>query len=309
MRRRNVLSGPYLDRNAPLRTDPEGLARALADPSSRWVPLCANRNLVTATDPMRALTLPLADLPAAGLDPQELVLLGRRGPVALFAGEGAETVVSVIAPGARLEDLRGLVAMLPQEDAGLLAYARALLTWRHRHRFCGICGSPTAAARAGQVRVCSNSNCRHEAFPRLDPAVIVLVSDGDQVLLGRQASWPAGRYSTIAGFVEPGESLEDAVEREVQEETGVKVDRIEYHSSQPWPFPSSLMVGFKARALGREIERRDLELEDARWFSRAQIAAGTPLLPLRQSISFRLIEDWFDSDSERALAEILAARA
>ena len=114
--------------------------------------------------------------------------------------------------------------------------------------------------------VCTNTSCRHEQFPRLDPAIIVLVTDGTRVLLGRQAAWPPGRYSTIAGFVEPGESLEDAVAREVAEETGVRVDEVRYHSSQPWPFPSSLMLGFTARASTHEVRLEDEELEDARWF-------------------------------------------
>jgi NAD+ diphosphatase len=157
------------------------------------------------------------------------------------------------------------------------------------------------------VLICTNPVCRHEQFPRLDPAIIVLVTDGDRVLLGRQAAWPAGRYSTIAGFVEPGESLEDAVAREVHEETGISVDGIEYHSSQPWPFPSSLMLGFLARAASQEIDLRDLELEDARWFSREDIVNGTPFLPPNVSISYRLIEHWFNAGAAVPLRELHAA--
>ncbi len=153
--------------------------------------------------------------------------------------------------------------------------------------------------------VCSNPACRSEQFPRIDPAIIVLISDGERALLGRQASWPLGRYSTIAGFVEPGESLEDAVHREVLEETGIEVDRVEYHSSQPWPFPASLMLGFTAHAVTSQIHLRDQELEDARWFSRADLASGTPLVPPSVSISFRLIEHWFNAGGGRPLREIL----
>ena len=131
---------------------------------------------------------------------------------------------------------------------GLLAYARALSIWRSRHRYCGACGAPLVAVRAGHALRCTNGACAQESFPRIDPAIIVLVCDGERALLGRQASWPPGRYSTLAGFVEPGESLEDAVAREVFEETGVPVHDVRYHSSQPWPFPSSLMVGFQASA-------------------------------------------------------------
>jgi NAD+ diphosphatase len=143
---------------------------------------------------------------------------------------------------------------------------------------------------------CTRPGCDTETFPRLDPAIIVLVTDpsGERALLGRQAAWPAGRYSTIAGFVEPGESLEEAVVREVAEETGVQVGEVTYDSSQPWPFPSSLMLGFHAVARSEAITLRDGELEDARWFTRAEIAAGHPALPPPGAISARLIDSWFN---------------
>jgi NAD+ diphosphatase len=205
-------------------------------------------------------------------------------PAAAVAGE-AEWV-----PGARLEELRPLSNLLATDEAGLLAYARALSIWRVRHRYCGVCGSQHVPERAGHVMRCTK--CGHESFPRIDPAIIVLVSDGERALLGRQASWPPGRYSTIAGFVEPGESLEDAVAREVFEETAVRVQAADYHSSQPWPFPSSLMVGFHASAAPGSIARVSGELEDARWFSREELLAGPPLLPPSQSISYRLITAW-----------------
>ena len=151
---------------------------------------------------------------------------------------------------------------------------------------------------------CTSSTCGTEFFPRIDPAIIVLVSDGERALLGRQASWAPGRYSTIAGFVEPGESLEDAVAREVLEETGVSVAHARYHSSQPWPFPSSLMLGFIARAVNTDIALNDAELEDARWFTRGQIAAGEAVLPPPTSISHRLIANWFDAGSSTPLREL-----
>jgi NAD+ diphosphatase len=160
-----------------------------------------------------------------------------------------------------------------------------------------VCGAETRPESAGHVMHCTNPDCATDHFPRLDPAIIVLVTDGERALLGRQASWPPGRYSTIAGFVEPGESLEDAVAREVREETGVTVLEADYHSSQPWPFPASLMIGFTARASADSVPHADEELEDARWFSREDIASGTPALPPSQSVSYRLIEDWYDSGS------------
>jgi NAD+ diphosphatase len=150
---------------------------------------------------------------------------------------------------------------------------------------------------------CTSAACGIDHFPRLDPAIIVLVTDGERALLGRQASWPEGRYSTIAGFVEPGESLEDAVAREVLEETGVTVLESEYHSSQPWPFPSSLMIGYTARAAAGSVARADEELEDVRWFSREDVATGFPGLPPPQSVSFRLIEHWYDAGATLPLAQ------
>jgi NAD+ diphosphatase len=304
---RNVFAGPYLDREGHLRSDPDWVERALADERSGVVPVFGARSLITTADPPRAAILDLASVPSESRNAEALILLGRFEGRFCFAFEIDPALTPVVPPGARFEDLRLIAALLPTADAGLLGYARAMVSWRHRHRFCGTCGAPTRADKAGHVRICSNPRCRHEVFPRLDPAVIVLVSDADRALLGRQAAWPAGRYSTIAGFVEPGEALEDAVAREVNEETGVIVEAIEYHSSQPWPFPSSLMLGFTARAASREIDLKDRELEDARWFSRADIARGVPLLPPSPSISFRLIEHWFDTGSERPLRELLAA--
>ena len=158
------------------------------------------------------------------------------------------------------------------------------------------------------MMICTNEGCATEFFPRVDPAIIVLVTQGDQTLLGRQTSWPAGRYSTIAGFVEPGESLEDAVRREVLEETGIVTSTTSYQSSQPWPFPRSLMLGFRAEAISTEIRLGDEELEDARWFTRAEIAAGTSLLPFPQSIAFRLIQEWYDESAARPLTEEAGVR-
>ena len=140
-----------------------------------------------------------------------------------------------------------------------------------------------------------NDDCRREIYPRVDPAIIVLVSDAERCLLGRQTRWPEGRYSTIAGFVEPGESLEDAVRRETYEETNIHVGKVSYHSSQPWPFPSSLMLGFMADAESSEIILNDGELEDARWFTRKELRSGFPKLPFGISIARRLVDHWLDA--------------
>jgi NAD+ diphosphatase len=304
MQRRNVFAGPYLDRASHLRDDAEWFASALADERSRVIPVWGSRSLVADGDKPRAVFFELNRVPQEQRNANDLILLGRFNDVSFFAYEIDSLEPPPLPTAARFEDLRLIASLLPREEAGLLGYARAMILWRQRHRFCGTCGTKTLPAKGGHVLVCTNPACRHEQFPRLDPAIIVLVSDGERALLGRQASWAVGRYSTIAGFVEPGESLEDAVAREVFEETGVEVDTIEYHSSQPWPFPASLMVGFTAHAITREVHPRDHELEEARWFTRAEITAGVPLLPPNQSISFSLIEHWFDAGSDRRLRDI-----
>ncbi len=192
-------------------------------------------------------------------------------------------------------ELRSVGGLLPRDQGGLLAYAKGILHWHRRHRFCGNCGQPTEIREAGHLRICSDRACGASHFPRTDPAVIMLVSDGDRAVLGRKAEWPDGMYSALAGFVEPGESLEEAVAREVKEEVAIDVANIRYHSSQPWPFPASLMLGFHADALSDAISFDPDELEDARWFTRAELkqGVGRPVRRARSdSIARRLIDDW-----------------
>jgi NAD+ diphosphatase len=291
--RPTLFSGAFLDRRAELREDPEWLTAARADPQTRYVVSAGSRQLVTVGREPEIAILRRSD-PLAARDDATYTLLG------WFRGERTVLVEFAAAEfplpaDTHLDELRPIASMLPPDSASLLAYVRALALWRARHRFCGVCGAPTAAVRAGHVMRCTRADCGTENFPRLDPAIIVLVTDasGERALLGRQAAWPPGRYSTIAGFVEPGENLEDAVAREVDEETGVRVERVVYESSQPWPFPSSLMIGFRAVAGSASISLRDGELEDAQWFTRADIAAGRPVLPPAGAISSRLIDGWF----------------
>ncbi len=290
-----VFSGNYLDRTGHLRDDPTWVQRALKDPSSRVLPIWNTRNLIEGQDTPRAAMLELKELPRDTIESQELILLGSYGETSVFTAEIPSSDAPQLRAGTHFEDLRLIVGQLQWDEAGLLGYARAMVNWRRRHQYCGNCGAKTLSAKGGHVRVCSSASCGIQHFPRTDPAIIVLVSDGERALLGRQALWPLGRYSTLAGFVEPGESLEDAVVREVFEETGVVVNQVEYQGSQPWPFPASLMLGFTAQAITTEIQLHDQELEDARWFSRADIAAGQPLLPPSASISYYLIEHWFDA--------------
>jgi NAD+ diphosphatase len=298
----NFFSGPYIDRRSDAREAAAWLENARADPRTRYLLSAGTAQLVRGeADPEIAFLSADHPLVKAAED-SELVLLGWFGDAPCVLVELPAARVTDAPPGARFEELRPLTARLRTEEAGLLAYARALSIWRLRHRFCGVCSWRTRPERAGHVLRCSNPVCTHETFPRIDPAIIVLVTDGERALLGRQSTWPSGRYSTIAGFVEPGESLEDAVAREVREETGVRVLRVDYDSSQPWPFPSSLMLGFHAQAEPNAQIEVGGELEDARWFTRAEIATGTPLLPPQHAISYRLIATWYDRGSPVPLA-------
>jgi NAD+ diphosphatase len=289
----NFFAGPYLDRRAEEREDPEWVEAAWADTATVYVVGRGTRHLLHG-DPPRVALLSREQALVRAAPAASLTLLGRfRGARCVLIGLPAERGVEP-PDGMRFEELRPLSALLPADEAGLLAYARALSVWRTRTHHCGVCGAPTAPVRAGHCLVCTNAGCAEEFFPRIDPAIIVLVSDGERALLGRQASWPARRYSTIAGFVEPGESLEDAVAREVEEETGVRISGARYHSSQPWPFPSSLMVGFEASAAPGSAVRVSGELEEARWFTRAQLLSGEALAPPSHSISWRLISGWLE---------------
>ncbi len=198
--------------------------------------------------------------------------------------------------GARWAGLREVGAVLDDTGVGVLTTAVALIAWHINHPRCARCGSPTDVAQAGWVRHCPVCDAEH--YPRTDPAVIMAVVDGDdRILLGRQASWPQRRFSTLAGFVEPGESLEDAVRREVAEESGVVVGEVSYRGSQPWPFPSSLMLGFRGEAVSTRITPDGHELAQAAWWGREEllddVRTGRLLLPSSVSIARRLIEDWF----------------
>jgi NAD+ diphosphatase len=226
---------------------------------------------------------------ALDLSPIEAPLEMLHSPALAASGIAAAT--------ARFADLRRVAPRLDRREGALLALARAMMFWHSRHRYCGLCGSPTRSEEAGHMRRCTDPACNTMHFPRTDPAVIMLVADGDRVLLGRNRNFPLpGMYSTLAGFVEPGESLEDAVAREVREETGIEVGAVHYHSSQPWPFPANIMLGFVAEARTAEITIDFGELEDARWFERSWLLAHQDddafRLPRLDSIARRLIEDW-----------------
>jgi NAD+ diphosphatase len=298
MENHNVFAGAFVDRSGEMRKDADWLNEALTNAETRFVPVWGDHCLVGG-DPLQLVLLERQQI-RHFLNEHNQIFLG------LFRGKPA-FAVSIPNDGTppypelgEFQDLRYLGAVLPPDEANLAAHARGLVLWHSSQLFCGRCGSPARPDTSGNSRRCVNTDCDREIFPRVDPAIIVLVADGDRCLLGRQTSWPEGLYSTIAGFVEPGESLEDAVRREVYEETNIRVASVHYHSSQPWPFPSSLMLGFVAAAdttLAQNICLNDGELEDARWFTRAELRAGFPKLPFSISIARRLIMSWLNADT------------
>lgn len=298
----NVFVDNSFDRLAEKRTDAQWVQAQLNNPDTRFVGIWLHR---CALREERLYYFNAAELRDFDLD--DSILLGKVGGGACFAidlGEDDRPPFDV--DHYDFQGLRGIGMKLPEDEAALSAYAQAMVFWHRRHRFCGSCGQPTRIDEAGHVLQCTA--CTLRSFPRSDPAVIVLAARDDKVLLGRQASWPPGRYSTIAGFVEPGESLEAAVRREVAEETGHGATQVRYFSSQPWPFPSSLMLGFSATVSAEPVTEPDEELEEVRWFTREDIIErethGPKLLPPPLSIAYRLVEHWFNLDSDVPLAEI-----
>jgi NAD+ diphosphatase len=294
----NFFSGPYIDRRAEEREQAGWARAALEDPETLYLLSSGTRHLVYTRPEPRIALLAAREAAVAGVDETRLVLLGWFKGRRCVLVELADDASVELPQDGSFEELRSLSPLLAAEEAGLLAYARGLSIWRGRQRFCGACGAATVPQHAGHSMRCSKEGCAQQFFPRLDPAIIVLVTDGERALLGRQATWPPGRYSTIAGFVEPGESLEDAVAREVMEETAVPVADARYDSSQPWPFPASIMIGFRARARPGSPARVNGELEDARWFTREEVrSGGNALLPFSHSISRRLIVNWLEEQT------------
>ena len=302
MGRSNFYSGAGLDRADHLRVDQGWLADRLAHPETRLVAVWRSKSLVAVGQEARPLWL-RRDQASALVEAAEatifLGLNGERAYVALdvSAMEAPESDAAIAGRG-QFRDLREVGPLLEPGAAAILAYARGLAHWHARHGFCGVCGSPTEIRNGGHLRVCGDAACGAQHFPRTDPAVIMLVHDGGRCVLGRQRIWLPGMHSTLAGFVEPGESLEESVAREVKEEVGLALDvaRITYHSSQPWPFPASLMLGFHAHSEFLPLAVNEAELESARWFSREELLDSPEdesfRLPRRDSIARRLIEDW-----------------
>lgn len=310
--RLNGFTGHSIDRLSCLRGNDKWTEERLNDPNTRFIPLWRAKNLLTKEKNPRAVLIGADQIKDFIQSANSMILLGEEDSRAYFAIDLPDDIPSIMPDLEGLgefEDLRGVGALLDPREGSLLAYARAMTYWHYRHRFCGDCGSSTRSIECGHLRICTNGECAKQHFPRTDPAIIVIVHYGKYCLLARQAIWPKGLYSTIAGFVEPGESLEAAVCREVKEETGVRVGEVRYHSSQPWPFPGSIMLGFTAKAAGKDIFLDNDELEDALWLSRQEIqtdlGTGKLLLPSQVSIAFRLVEDWFDSGGTIRLRSVI----
>ena len=304
-----------LDRIAERRDESAWIEAQRGSPSARYLLLDAAGEAFMRRDrdALRWLDNDERQQWLAGISPTLLGIADQRAHFLLVLDGDADLDALEASMGARRMSLRSAGLQLAVEEAGLFAYAKGLSHWQRETRHCVGCGAPLRLVSAGHRAQCSNPDCGRLHFPRTDAAVIMLVEHEGACLLGRQAGWPPGRYSTLAGFVEPGESLEDAVRREVAEESGVIVDEVRYHSSQPWPMPASLMVGFIATAVSRSIAMRDHELEDARWFTPQQIvdgiADGSFVPSTALSVSYQLLAHWLQESADIDLDALVMGRS
>ncbi len=300
MKTPNFFAETGLERTAERRIDSEWLQELLHASKTRFLPIWRNQNLLQkgSKNPI-PVGLTFEEIKVVLKGGHSAVFLGLRDGLAFFALDISHLrdpyELPAIKKTGNFNDIREISLQIPRQDGGLLAYARAITHWHQTHKFCGRCGKECEAREGGHMRQCINPDCKTQHFPRTDPAVIMLVSNNDKIILARKKGWPEDRYSILAGFVEPGESLEGAVRREVLEEVGVHINNIRYHSSQPWPFPSNLMLGFFADAKNTDLKICDEELEDARWFSREELIEEAKLYekkPHSVSIARRLIAEW-----------------
>lgn len=300
----NNLGFGGLDRDDHARGDDSIFSQLAQQKTTRYLPVWRSMNLFA---PQATENAPPH---LCWLDPTQIAAFAEYDPISIYLGRDRDNHAYIAldisacdeAKAARLTpghfaDLREASPLIDGDEGSILAYARALCFWHQRHGYCGVCGHQTILARAGHMRVCANPDCNAQHFPRTDAAMIVRVTYGDKILLGRQAIWPEGMMSTLAGFVEPGETLEHAVAREVYEEAGIIVKNVRYQHSQPWPFPASLMLGFSAEAVSDRLQINHHEIEHADWFTKADIQRFDEkgmFLPRKLSISRRLIEEWLN---------------
>jgi NAD+ diphosphatase len=298
-----AFTGNPLDRASDRRSDSDWVRAMRADLRARVLPLWKLQPLMLGPESAaEATTLGFVDGElASGLGADDAVeaFLGIDGDTAYFARDIsalADPLAAALASLGHFRDARAAASLLPAGEVAILGQAKALIDWHNRHGFCSNCGAPTVIADAGYRRICPL--CKAEHFPRTDPAVIMLVTAGEHCLLGRNKRFATGHYSTLAGFVEPGETVEEAVRREVWEEVRLPVGDVRYFGCQPWPFPSNLMLGCFAQATARDIAVDGEEIVTARWFDRATVArlisgeSNEVGLPRRDAIAFHLIEAW-----------------
>ena len=300
----NVFAGNPLNRASDRRSNTDWVAERLADPDSLALAIWNGKPMVEdGKDGKVQIAYVRADLAKELSGGNErLLFMGLWKETAVFAldMDGPEDPADGPLEGlGRFEDLRAIALNLSEADAAILATAKAMFEWRRRHRHCAACGQPSEPAEGGWKRVCPA--CKAEHFPRTDPVVIMLPYRGEQCLLGRQAAWPKGTYSALAGFLEPGESIEEACARELMEEAGLRATSVAYHSTQPWPYPSSLMIGLIAEVDEGEARAADKELEEVRWFTREEarelVKAGFPgaRAPGSLAIAHQLIKAWAEA--------------
>jgi NAD+ diphosphatase len=301
----NTFAGNPLDRASERRADSDWLAQKLAAPDSLALAVCNGQPLVEdAKGGGRQIAWLAADR-ARTLSggPEHLLFLGLWKGVAIFAVDlegGADPADGPLEGLGRFEDLRTIALTLTAGDAAMAATAKSMFEWRRKHRHCAACGEIAQIADGGWKRICPA--CRAQHFPRTDPVVIMLAVRGEACLLGRQAAWPAGMYSALAGFVEPGESIEEACARELFEESGLRATRVRYHSTQPWPYPSSLMIGLIAEVEEGEAVADQVEIDEVRWFTRAEAGAlargelADAKAPGPLAIAHQLIKAWAEED-------------